>query len=241
MKRNTMENAVFWLVILGPTITGIAACIYYGGSKSIAIWTGLFGVVLLLLAAALQWQQVIWKSKKDMPESSVPAPAQAPEPRAYIQVEPGPIKDFDIGCRTSITVKIKNNGPATAYDVTSDVSVGILPYPFSADHPFPDVAQSHQGVATLEPGAEGVGFGQFDEPLTKELIMAVMDGTKLRLYVATTVSYRLASGLKCKKRLLISTGGPDFVAAAKVYKGKGFGNLMWQYTDRYNDVNKECE
>ena len=164
-----------------------------------------------------------------------------PEPRAYIHVEPGPINHFDVGFRPSITVKIRNSGPATAYEVVSDVSLGILPYPFPADYPFPEVAQTHKGVSTLEPGAEGVGDGQFDLPLTKELAEVVLDGSKLRLYVGGTISYRNAAGPRCKKRFLMNVGGPDFVAALQAYKTQGFSNLVWQYADRYNDVNKECE
>jgi hypothetical protein len=168
-------------------------------------------------------------------------PIISPEPRAYIHVEPGPINNFDVGFRPSITVKIKNSGPATAYEVMSDVSLGILPYPFPPEYPFPEVAQKHQGVSTLEPEAEGVGGGQFDLPLTKELAEAVLDGSKLRLYVGGTISYRNASGPRCKKRFLMSVGGPDFVAAAQVYKARGSSDLVWQYADRYNDVSKECE
>jgi hypothetical protein len=93
----------------------------------------------------------------------------------------------------------------------------------------------------LEPGAEGVGDGQFDLPLTKELAEVVLDGSKLRLYVGGTISYRNAAGPRCKKRFLMNVGGPDFVAALQAYKTQGFSNLVWQYADRYNDVNKECE
>jgi hypothetical protein len=165
----------------------------------------------------------------------------APELKAAIHVEPGPINNFDVGFRTSITVKIRNNGPGTAYDVMSDVSIGILPYPFPSDYPFPLVAQQRRGKATLEPGAEGVGGGQFDSPLTKELADAVLDGTKRRLFLGGTISYRNSSGPQCTKRFLMSVGGPDFVTAGQTYKAQGSSNLVWEYTNNYNDVNKGCE
>jgi hypothetical protein len=62
MKRKGTEAAIFWLVIIGPILIGLAGCIWYGGSRTPALWVGFVGVVLLLLTGALQLQQVITKS-----------------------------------------------------------------------------------------------------------------------------------------------------------------------------------
>ena len=71
MKRKAMDAAVFWLVIIGPVLIGLAGGIWYGGSRTFGLWAGFFGVVLLILAAALQLQGHIWKyttASSDQPD-----------------------------------------------------------------------------------------------------------------------------------------------------------------------------
>ena len=70
MKRKIMEFAVFWLVIIGPILIGLAGAIWYGGGKTPALWAGFTGTVLLLLAAALQIQQTIGKSQPPQPSAT---------------------------------------------------------------------------------------------------------------------------------------------------------------------------
>lgn len=65
-----MDFAVFWLVIIGPILIGLAGCIWYGGGKTPALWVGFAGSVLLLLAGALQLQQAIWKSFASEPSTA---------------------------------------------------------------------------------------------------------------------------------------------------------------------------
>lgn len=62
-----MEFAVFWLVIIGPILIGVAVGIWYGSGKTPALWVGFAGTVLLMLAGALQLQQAIWKSQASGP------------------------------------------------------------------------------------------------------------------------------------------------------------------------------
>lgn len=57
-----MDFAVFWLVIIGPILIGLAGCIWYGSVRTVGLWFGFAGIMLLVLAAALQIQQQIWKS-----------------------------------------------------------------------------------------------------------------------------------------------------------------------------------
>lgn len=63
MTRKAMHTAVFWLVIIGPILIGLAAAIWYGSSRTFGLWTGFAGAILLLLAGSLQWQQAIWQSQ----------------------------------------------------------------------------------------------------------------------------------------------------------------------------------
>ena len=57
-----MDAAFLWLAIIGPTLIGLAAAIWFGDSKTLGLWTGFAGVVLLVLAGALQLQKFIWHS-----------------------------------------------------------------------------------------------------------------------------------------------------------------------------------
>jgi hypothetical protein len=70
MKRKGMDTAVFWLVIIGPILIGVAGAAWYGGRKIPALWMGFVGTILLLLAVALQSQLAIWKSQAGEPTSS---------------------------------------------------------------------------------------------------------------------------------------------------------------------------
>jgi hypothetical protein len=86
MKRKGMEFAVFWLVIVGPILIGLAGCIWYGGGgRTPALWVGFSGTVLLMLAAALQSQQAIWKS-----QASEPIATTTSKPEALPQSTPPP-------------------------------------------------------------------------------------------------------------------------------------------------------
>lgn len=70
--RNALDNAIFWLVIIGPILIGLAAAIWYGygGDKTIALWVGFAGALLLMLAGAFQLQQAIWKSQASEPNAA---------------------------------------------------------------------------------------------------------------------------------------------------------------------------
>jgi hypothetical protein len=63
MERKGMDAAVFWLVIIGPVLIGLAVGIWYGSSKTLGLWTGFAGAVSLLVAGTLQWQQAIRQSQ----------------------------------------------------------------------------------------------------------------------------------------------------------------------------------
>lgn len=73
MQRKGMELAIFWLAIIGPTLISLAGCIWYGGSKTVALWTSFCGIILLLLALTLQLQQKIWNSQTtEMAVNTIP-------------------------------------------------------------------------------------------------------------------------------------------------------------------------
>ncbi len=96
VMRKGMNSAVFWLVIIGPVLIGLAAAIWYGESKTFGLWTGFAGIVLLILAAAIQLQQSIWNAES-APPLAPPPPAkeallpQEPQQRSRPAPEQGPV------------------------------------------------------------------------------------------------------------------------------------------------------
>jgi len=76
MASRSVELAVFWLPLLaGILLSGIAGSAWYGGDKIPAIWIAFFGVVCLLLTAALQIQNFAYANLLQ-PEIDIEAPTQ---------------------------------------------------------------------------------------------------------------------------------------------------------------------
>ncbi len=119
MKRKGMEVAVFWLVIIGPLLIGLSAPIWYAGSRTPALWVCFAGLALLMLAAALQFQQFIWKSQTEWVQRNRVQQERAQQERAQRERAP----DF-----APATLGTPGHGAQEA--VTEDrifVSKGITP------------------------------------------------------------------------------------------------------------------
>jgi len=114
-----METAINWVFGIGSLIIGIAGSVYYGGSKITGIWIGFFGAVLLLLAAALQWQKYL--SGK---ESANFDPA-----RPYVAVGDAGISAQNDAAAPTVFVTIKNNGQTPARRLTWRASFTVRTYP----------------------------------------------------------------------------------------------------------------
>lgn len=120
-----MDVAISWLVIIGTAGIGIAASMWWGtGSRTLAIWIGVAGVVLWVIAAGLQLQKYVWAS-------NVPNPA-----RANVFVETVETKNIDddlmrIGPDKipTITVVVKNFGQSAAYNSTHQIAARLAAYP----------------------------------------------------------------------------------------------------------------
>jgi hypothetical protein len=93
MMRKGMNSAVFWLVIIGPILIGLAAAIWYGESKTFGLWTGFAGIVLLILAAAIQLQLSIWNAESAPSAAASPPAKAAPPPQEQQQSRPAPEPD----------------------------------------------------------------------------------------------------------------------------------------------------
>jgi len=181
---------------------------------------------------------VYWFNPPKLVVSGVPVKPELPA----IDATPRSLNNLKPGYITGIGMTFKNAGTGTAYSTTSDVSVGVLPFPLPHDYPMPEQSKTHLSVGTLVPGAEVDGFGQMDKPLTLKQFQAIVDGSKMRLYVAGTFRYRLASGQQCARHFLWQTGGPQLVSSIAAWESSQPVSPPWWAGDRYNDVTPpECE
>jgi hypothetical protein len=218
---------------VAPAICGLA--IHYRHiyrSKRKIAWKPLIALATLHLLMLVGTGVVWWRQGFETGKNS---------PKPMIDATPRSLKDFVPGDRAGIGMTFRNTGAATAYSVTSDVSGAILPFPLPKDYPMPSVAKTHGSIGTLAPGGEIDGFGQFDKPISSEQVMAILDGSKLRLYVAGMLSYRLSSGRRCFRHFLWETGGPDLVASIKAFDVDHHTPPPWWEGDRFNDLTPECE
>jgi len=109
-----MDSAISWLVIIGPVLIGLAGCIWYGGSRTIALWTGFAGLISLLLAATLQIQQSIWRSSITAAADERPFIAVSAMGFPDITIKPGP---------TIIYWNIENSGRKSARIADSNMTM----------------------------------------------------------------------------------------------------------------------
>jgi hypothetical protein len=116
MQKNVLDTAANWLLVLGPTIIGIAGGVYYGGSKVVAVWMGFAGCALLLLAAALQWQQHIRGAEADIK-------------RPIVSVIDAGIITKRGDTAPTVFVIAKNTGQATADGLTWRAAFAMRSYP----------------------------------------------------------------------------------------------------------------
>jgi hypothetical protein len=115
MKRNYMDVAVAGLSILGPIFLAYA-CAAWGftnGYRTSALWTGVSGVGMLVVAMALQIQQNIWNIDASEPKPTI---AQMNRERAYVSVVDGEIV-YTPGKPPTVALFLRNTGLTEARDV----------------------------------------------------------------------------------------------------------------------------
>jgi hypothetical protein len=69
MNSSSIDTAFNWLMVVGPLLVtaGLSIWGFSDGNRSLALWLGFGGGVLLMLAGALQLQGKIWNSKSGAP------------------------------------------------------------------------------------------------------------------------------------------------------------------------------
>jgi hypothetical protein len=115
MKRKYMDVAVASLSILAPIFMAYAFAVwgFTNGHRTSALWMGVGGVGMLVVAMALHVQQNIWKA-----DASAPAPtvAEMNQGRAYISVVDGEVV-YTPGKSPTVALVLRNTGRTEARDV----------------------------------------------------------------------------------------------------------------------------
>lgn len=155
-------------------------------------------------------------------------------PRSLANLMPG--EESGVG----MTFRSAETSPATAYDVRTNVQVFAAPFPLPENYPMPEKPKVFESSGSLAPGGEIAGFGHTTEPLTAAQVAAIEDGSKMRLYVAGTLSYRLASGQDCDIEFLWETGGADLMVAYRAFESDHKTKPPWWEGDRFNDITPAC-
>jgi hypothetical protein len=115
MKRNYMDVAVAGLCILGPIFVAYAFAVwgFTNGYRTSALWMGVAGVGMLVVAVALQIQQNIWKIDASEPRATV---AEMSRERAYVSVVDGELI-YAPGKPPTVNLILRNTGRTEARDV----------------------------------------------------------------------------------------------------------------------------
>jgi hypothetical protein len=151
MKRIPMESAVGWFLAIGALLIGIGGTIYWGnGSKTIALWIGVVGVIGIVLAGGFQLQGIISKAIVTETESTE-------RPWIFLgnPTVSAPLKFFDAGAQITLLFPLKNTGKSPALNV----SVQARLIPLTSKRSAPNIEQDRL-IAELKATPDGLVFGE---------------------------------------------------------------------------------
>lgn len=182
-----MDVAINWLVVLGPLLIGAGLAVwgFADGNRSLALWIGFVGCVLLLLGGALQLQQMIWKPRPDEVTDITKR-----QMRAYIFSTASELRNFGTANRIAAVIELKNSGTTPAYRVRRSIQI------FAAAHPMLSFPAVEVGTAedTIGPGnLVDLGPVYMARELTAGETSNVISGNMV-IYVMAKVSYFDAFG-----------------------------------------------
>ena len=180
-----METAVVWLLVIGPLLIGLGAAIYWGsGSNLVGLWTGVIGVIGLVIAAALQAQIIITKVEVVAP--SGPSDSEINRQRAYVLIEASEIRHFAKDRPVEAWISLKNNGLTPAFDLQRTATIFASKYP----HTKFDEVRPGNARAVLGPGG-AVDFGPIRLIRTLNFVerSGIANGD-MAIYVYGAISYR---------------------------------------------------
>ncbi len=189
-----MDFAILWLPVLGALLIGAGLAIwgFTDGNRTIALWIGFWGALLILVAMTLYLQQGISNSAHSKQEVSVSkqqggdtSEIAKKQARAYIFSTASELRNFGTPKRITGVIELKNMGSTPAYKLRRYIEIFWSPYPCKT---FP---AAHVGVAedTLGPGAlVDLGPVSLGSDLTPEQTAMLVSG-KAAIYLRAEVQY----------------------------------------------------
>jgi hypothetical protein len=168
-----LDLAIFWLpLIAGILLSGLAVGAWYGGNKTFAVWVGFVGVICLVLTAALQLQQYVWR-ETNQPKITLQSTEQRSvlrfdPPRSYqMQISNSPTPEYGVWKVPSLIIR---NSGTFAQDAT--MKWGVAPYEVQALIDASPRLKAHQVIMndtknqmTIRPRAGVQGAPGFVHPL----------------------------------------------------------------------------
>lgn len=151
--------------------------------------------------------------------------------RAYLSIEPGKIKTFDIGSVIEIEMIIRNHGQTPAYKAHHHGAVEILANPlpafFEIDAPTGDTSSA----TTVHPDQETRAACRGRVELTKENVLALTTTDEIRVNLFGMVAYEDVFGRNRLTQSLISIPSADIRAIA-THKTVEMG-IRWVYNYKH--------
>jgi hypothetical protein len=179
-----LDLAITWLPALGALVLGSAVTVWYGaGSKSVAIWIGFFGAVILALGFSINLQKIVldWEAKPIGPTES-----EINRQRAYVLVEASEIRYLAQQRPVEVWISLKNNGLTPAFELERWATI------FATKFPNTKFERAIFGSARSVLGPSGaVDFGpiRMSRDLTFAESEEVAKGT-MAIYVYGEIRYR---------------------------------------------------
>jgi hypothetical protein len=177
MKRKRMETAVFWLIIIGPCLIGIASLAGLlqeaNHIKMIALWFAFSGAVMVLLAGTIQVQQYLWVPAN--PPKAAESTAPNPDRPLVLPPDVGMIYaggGGDQPIHWYMQFRIENFGQAPAVMRMVQGTFRVLELPLTKEKvgaPGQTEVQSWVSSSTIRPG-RSVDAGHFMLPRNIQII-----------------------------------------------------------------------
>jgi hypothetical protein len=152
--------------------------------------------------------------------------------------------NFTVGRIPSVQFKLHNHGQTPAYGVAHIAYVDIFPHPLPRNQG--DFVQPIEGAQLptqpIHPGAEIIGTGFMERPLTQDDLDRINTGIDFCIYLVGIAYYRDAFGSNRRTKFCVFIEGPTLRAAAQRanaslnQSGPTAIGIDWTYSHVHNEA-----
>lgn len=202
-----------------------------------------FGVAVLTLLAVGVYAYIAGLQHCDFREANrISRDTAKKQLRPYVGVEPSFLENLAPNSTTTVQGTATNYGQTPAYRTRIYFDVQVLPYPFpdNLQFPFsPPKGTDFGSVATLFPHTPLPAGKKMVKPLTKDEVLGIYDGTKIRLYVGGEIWYDDIYDTPYCARFFFSLGGQELVEWADAVRLGQKRPPPWRVWKKFND--EKCQ